>query len=777
MIQGANRCFGGWLLSALLVLGALVPCAQADEYPIRRGEAIAGVIDRFRNDGLPVIYTSRLVPRSMLVMNVPDASEPVATIAALLRPYGLQLSQRGSFYVVVRLDSPAENDDAPVPVSDAPPAIDEVVVSASRYVLDRQSSNPGTNAGSDDILALPDLGDDPIRFIQRLPGTASNGVTARTHMRGGLQDEVGIVLNGYRLRDPYHVRDLQSPFSVIDTRAVGSMQVYSGGFSARYGERMSGLVVIDSLQPESPLQHEIGFSAYNTSLLSSAYFDGTRGQWLASVRRSNLDLVVDDSFGDPSFRDAFVAASYDISPMASIGINMLLADDSVDVFLENDGIDLERSRDDASSRQLWLTHEQRIQDHWQITSVLGYENAKRLRSADNIQLDKVTAGVNDRRRISAWSLRQDAQWSRSERQQIEFGYSYERIRSDYDYAVAAEYFDEWLIYETVQNPQISRATVASISGEALSAYLALSQQMTPRLTGEFGLRWDKQTYTDGGADSGLSPRIGLLYGLPDEWQLRASYGRYQQAQRLDELDVSDGDTTFYPAQTTDQYVVGAQKSLSDALTLRIEAYSKRIRRVKPRYENLLDPLIIIPEVAPDRIRIAPGSARAEGIELLLEHQSQSLDWWLSFSWSKVQDRIDQRWVDRSWDQRRAVSAGTVLRRGPWELSAALLWRSGWPTTPLFLTNPNPDSPELGFGLLNSDRLSDFTSLNLRAARGIDVTIGELDVFVELTNALNQENVCCRDYDLDELDNGMLALTSSDELWLSLLPAAGVLWRF
>ena len=46
------------------------------------------------------------------------------------------------------------------------------------------------------------------------------------------------------------------------------------------------------------------------------------------------------------------------------------------------------------------------------------------------------------------------------------------------------------------------------------------------------------------------------------------------------------------------------------LDLRVEAYRKYYRRINPRFENLFDPLVLLPEAEFDRVRIAPDSARA-----------------------------------------------------------------------------------------------------------------------------------------------------------------------
>ena len=63
--------------------------------------------------------------------------------------------------------------------------------------------------------------------------------------------------------------------------------------------------------------------------------------------------------------------------------------------------------------------------------------------------------------------------------------------------------------------------------------------------------------------------------------------------------------------------------------------------LRPRYENLLGPLSLLPELRWDRVQIDPDSARAAGVEVLLSRKSGA-HWngWFNYAWSRVQDRED-----------------------------------------------------------------------------------------------------------------------------------------
>ena len=140
------------------------------------------------------------------------------------------------------------------------------------------------------------------------------------------------MLNGQWLFDPFHMRDYQNIFSAIDARAIDGVEVYTGGFPVRYGDRMSGMVLMDSLDTDEERHHEIGISVFNTSLLTAGR-DGDHN-WLFSARRGNLDLIIDPKFGQPSYFDVFGQYDLELSPDMSVSFDALHASDRAELILK-----------------------------------------------------------------------------------------------------------------------------------------------------------------------------------------------------------------------------------------------------------------------------------------------------------------------------------------------------------------------------------------------------------------------------------------------------------
>ena len=265
----------------------------------------------------------------------------------------------------------------------------------------------------------------------------------------------------------------------------------------------------------------------------------------------------------------------------------------------------------------------------------------------------------------------------------------------------------------------------------------------------------------------------MLWHPRDNLELRFSVGRYHQSQPIQSLQIEDGITEFWPAQRADHIIAGIRFLAGRDTALRAEVFQKEIRDLRPRFENLYDPLGVMPELQADRVRLDPSRGRARGVELSADRTLGPWNWWGSYTWSTVKDRIDGRDVPRSWDQRHAVHGGFGWHNERWNFSAAASIHSGWPTTDLVLVSEDTVIP----GPRNAERLPTFASLDLRLSRTFDVRRGKLLAFIEISNATNRRNVCCIDWDIEEDEAGNPQLEHGRDYWMPLLPAIGILWEF
>lgn len=733
------------------------------------GRRVVDVIEDLRAAGLAVVYSTNVVSDDLYVAFEPQPGTPVDVLEQILRPHGLELRLESGVYLVVPRDyESTEKPTGPSGAAAESIVIDNVIVAASRYEISREMSGSRFVMDQRSIQDMPDIGEDPIRVTQRLPGTAASGASARTHFRGGEENEVGIMLNGQWLFDPFHIRDYQNVFSAIDARAIDGVEVYTGGFPVRYGDRMSGLVLMNSMEPEDSSHHEIGLSVFNTSALTA----GSKGRhsWLFSARRGNLDLVIDPKFGQPSYFDVFAEYAAELTPDMRLSVNALYADDQVEIVLETDPEERESVVSDTRNAQFWLRLDSRWSSTLDSSTVLAFVEYSNRRNGSADDPEKMIAAVRDDRDVSQVGLQQDWIWSPSDRHRTQWGIHAAWGEADYDYIGQAQYFG---LPELFGRPEIDRVLSASPKGGSYALYVSDRWRLGKHAVLEWGLRWDDQTYTDVSSDSQLSPRFSFMFRPWENGELRLSAGRYHQSQPIQSLQIEDGITNYWPAQRADQVIVGLRHLFANDLALRTELFHKELRDVRPRFENLYDPLGIMPELQADRVRLDPTKARAQGLEVSLERARGAWNWWAAYTLSRVTDRIEGVDVPRSWDQRHAFQAGFSWHDEYWTFSLAGSVHSGWPTTDLQLDADDNAVP----GPRNALRLPTFAAVDLRLSREFDVRRGTLTAFFEVSNAFNRSNVCCVDWDVDEDDDENLILESSRDFWMPLLPAIGVLWEF
>jgi outer membrane cobalamin receptor len=763
-----------WRLAVLCLAGMLLPpAAEADERAQFRGMSLERAIRVLEARGLAVLYSSALVKPWMRIRDEPQASEPQRALEQMLAPFGLTLRLGPDSMLAIVRGVPPRATAAEIRRVDGatlaapfgePVPLEQVVVATSRYELTRSLTASLASLSGTDIEKLPSVGDDTLRALAWLPGAASNGIGARMNIRGGEAEENLIRFDGLRLYAPFHLKDFQSIFSAIDPRIVSAVDVYTGGFSARFGDRMSGVIDITSLAPPAPRYGEVSVSFLNTSALGAGRFAQDEGEWLVAARRGNLDVwyhALSKEPGTPSYADAFAKVSYRFGERLRVTANTLLFADEISLAAEDQD---ERATAEYSDRYFWVRVDQQPNASLNGTTLLAHTRLRSGRSGITDQSGVAIGELSDQRSFDIASVQSDWSWRRSDSWLVQLGGDLRSARGRYDYRDNVTFA---LLFDTpgaVSEVSRSHALHLAPARTDYSLYATVRHSLTPRLTSDVGFRWESHT---------ASPRFGIRYELGERTALRAAWSRMVQSQSIDELQVADGVAMFFPPQRTDQTSLALEHQLPNGMELRAEIYDKRQTHLRPRYENLLDPLTLVPELTPDRIRIAPERGRARGAELSLAKAQGPLKWWVTYSASTAREQVGTANVLRGWDQRHALSARMDWSTERWNISAGWIGRSGWPTTAVTLESRD-GLPLVAATPRNAHRSARFESLNARVARNYALDHTSLSVFLEVTNVLGRRNTCCTHYEIDD-ETGDLELER--QYSVPLLPSLGFLWQF
>lgn len=189
----------------------------------------------------------------------------------------------------------------------------------------RQNSNGMQTLNTESYKLSPDVSGGSVEaLITTMPGVnSSNEMSSQYSVRGGSFDENSVYINGMELYRPQLVRSgQQEGLSVINPDMVGNIKFSSGGFPARYADKMSSALDITYKDPEA---FEAAVAA---SLMGASATVGTNSgkfSQLTGVRfkKNNSLLSTQDTKGeyDPTFFD--FQTNMNFKPSERWSINLL----------------------------------------------------------------------------------------------------------------------------------------------------------------------------------------------------------------------------------------------------------------------------------------------------------------------------------------------------------------------------------------------------------------------------------------------------------------------
>ncbi len=784
---GGAALFAACALVWVQVSAAVVP-----------GQPLAQALEELRRSGLALIFSSALIGPKLTVDVDPGTGTPEEIARRILAPYGLGLEAVWpNLFSVVKLPAqtppvagagprPDETQAKPVaPAAPSQPA--EVEVYASRYGVDQSQlgPQPSTDISRENLEALPGLFQDAMRAVRYLPGVATSAISVRPHIRGGLEDEVATFYDGVPLYEPYHFKDVQALLGVIDPEAVSSMDFFSGVFPARYGNRLSGVLDMQPRTWDGENYYELSQSVLYSEALTEGRLTSSPLQWLGAVRIGVVDFVsdlLDRNEVEPNFLDALGRVQYDLTDKMSLAAGYLVLDDNLQadfnssVGVPSPGTQLpsaETAEIDYRDATAWLGWTLNASDDATVHATLSRTERHTHRFGTLDRAGSADGSLEDSRHFGTTTGRLESSVRLSDRWGWVAGLEW------YDYEAQYRYTGN-----AVFNPQLAAAfgrptnldlqTNLDVNGQAYATYMSALWAVTSSISADAGVRWDGERYGSAFSGNQVSPRVGLQYDYDPATVVRASWGRLSQTQRPDELQVDDGDDVFHRAEFAMQTVLSLERQLTSAVQLHVETFDKRIEDPIPRFENLLDPVALLPEIEVDRVLIQPSSSRAVGTEVSARWQASPV-WsgWANYTWSEATDVINGLTVPRSWNQKHAAAVGVAWRKSPWLWSADATWHTGWARNRLYAESVDP--AELALFPLNEHQWPAYFSLDSRVTWAHPLPKGAVQLFFEIDNATNHANPCCIDVQfLGDTTRPLLERTTS--VWLPRFALAGATWK-
>ena len=221
--------------------------------------------------------------------------------------------------------------------------IDDVFITAKRQREVTQTRIGTVTITPKEIFRLPSVGGEPdmIQYLQVLPGVVFTGDQGgQLYIRGGSPVMNKVLLDGMTIYNPFHSIGL---FSVFDSDILKTVDVYSAGFGAEYGNRISAIVDVKTRDGnKSAMAGKVNVNPFSSKVL----LEGPLKKYKANESTSSFIVSYKNSYLDRSsklfynyigsnklpysFQDLFAKVSFVSDKGSYIKMNYFNFNDQVD---------------------------------------------------------------------------------------------------------------------------------------------------------------------------------------------------------------------------------------------------------------------------------------------------------------------------------------------------------------------------------------------------------------------------------------------------------------
>jgi hypothetical protein len=578
-------------------------------------------------------------------------------------------------------------DPAPIivrlaPLENAP--IYETVVTA-------QPSQPALTLTGQELTKTPGSLGDPFRTIESLPGVASPVWPLPIYaVRGANPGNTGFMLDDLRVPALFH---LALGPSVIHPYFFDELSFYPGGYPARYGRYVAGLVSAQTRQPASDMVHaSVDVRLYDAGGLLSAPLPGGNGAVVAAARYSYTGPLV--SLISPglslNYWDYQVRADRNFGALHLT----LLALGSQDTMSSTGGAP-------PYGDFLMVFHRVSLRAHLPVGNgqviaqvAVGYDHSK----APIINLSQASMAAQAFSVMPRLSYRRPTEWV--------------------DWEVGFDSELQWLAptssVEQVGDSDLGQKRTAQLLAGYASATIRAGSRLL--LTPEVRL----DSYAGSGVEkSDVGPRLGVrLLVEPLTW-IEARGGRFSQAPSLP-LQIPAAENfglALYGLQTSWQASLGAGTKRLRGVEIELTGYVQRYVLT-----DLRDPTVFWPDLLASDFLVR-RDARSYGAELLIRRPaSERLHGWLAYTISQNQRALGGGVIGPSdWDQRHILNLVLGYRLGRNTFGGRAHLNTG---RPVLIRNSDAET---------FVRLPTYYQIDLRAERRLLFNKFVLDVYLEMVN--------------------------------------------
>jgi hypothetical protein len=625
-------------------------------------------------------------------------------------------------------------DEVTVTIGAAPVTLEVVLLSSAQFKEEvTVSGAAGQAAQAPATIELSPLqvrtvagaGENIFKVLQTLPGVnATADFDSRISVRGGGPDQNLTIMDGVEIHDPYRLFGLASAFN---PETVQNFELTAGGFSPKYGDRLSSILVIDNRAGTTArrLRGTASVSFTDANVVGEGKMPGpVDGSWLVSARRTYYDLVANKIVDTklPTFADVQAKGVWEFSPGRTLTVFGLTSREKTDAeFTETDTASrlglTDNAGNDLVSASFITTlgkraSSQTIVSWYRYTDVLGAEgdvqnDSSRSNAPDDSGFGRTQLEFTYNLGVRDVSVREEAAFKASGRHLLEAGFE------THDLVTSAR-------WELITGRNTSEANGSSARGgiglpsqldsnldsTRVGAWLIDRYNVAKWLTVEPGLRVDWSSIT---REAIFSPRISANISVRPNLRVRAATGLFTQSPGYEKLLQADyfvdltSPTRLGLTSERAAHVIGAvERDLGHGLLARVEGYYKG-------YDHLLIGRLETPQETAARVALydyppelqssvptSPqitsfptnnGQGTSYGFDIYVAHRATTATdrfmGWASYAWGRADVDAYGRRYPFDYDRRHALSAvGTARLTRTIDLGATVRVASGFPYTPV-----------------------------------------------------------------------------------------------
>lgn len=616
------------------------------------------------------------------------------------------------------------------------------------------------------ILTLPSISGEPdiLKAIQLLPGVhmgAEN--TNGLFVRGGSPDQNLFLLDDVTL---YSVNHLGGFFSVFDPSMLKSIEIFKGGFPARFGGRISSVIDVRNKDGNLFKSHgEISAGLLSGKIFIEGPLISSKSSYALSYRISNFGLysllmnkiqgvnyTQGYNFYDMNFKSNFM-----LSPRNRLFFSIYSGDDNI--YYKESDVSIERTNyiysgnsnvrwgNNAGSFRWLHIFENGIFNN----TTLSITNYRYINSVESVINNKTNntkqtdyyiskSGIND------LSLKSDAEIQLNNNNIIRFGLS-----------MVNHWFETGSVaHSQLQSDNENKIFRSDLGSFDIYSYIEHEFEIQKNINVNFGFRSGVYVVNNK-VFPVLEPRFVLNYKFSPSVSLKTAFCKMNQNIHL--LTNSDGGfptDIWIPAtdkmkpENSDQYSIGLAHTSSKNYEFSVEIYTKKLK-------NLIDYKdgIIVSNNQQNweqKVEIE-GLGKTKGIEFLLQKKYGCFNGWFAYTLSSNKRKFaninNGKEFHFTYDQTHNISiAGNYTIQKSITLSAVWMYHSG-----NFVTLPSAKYQLINYDFSKKDdfsvveiytekngfRFPDYHRLDFSINKAKQLKSGQRNWSINVFNFYNRQN--------------------------------------